>query len=112
MPALGKSISEPLAVPPALSLPWHTGLEVQWGRICSGAGRGDGWKPRDWDPSARPHHIPPPCLLTCSSPSQGVFWGHGGLAGAAFGVLVLTVLCPREQWRAAAWASPNSVLLC
>lgn len=25
---------------------------------------------------------------------------------------VLTPLCPREQWRAAAWASPSSVLLC
>lgn len=57
-------------------------------------------------------HPTPSCHLTCSSPSQRVFWGHGGLVGAAFGVLGLTLLCPREQWRAAAWASPNSVLLC
>lgn len=59
------------------------------------------------NPITSPHH-----RLTHSSPSQRVFWGHGGLVGAAFGVLGLTLLCPREQWRAAAWASPNSVLLC
>lgn len=86
---------------------------MQWGRVCSGVGHGDGWKSPSWGPSARPYHIPTlSCHLTYSSLSQRVSWGHGGLVGTAFGVLGLTLLCPREQWRAAAWASPNSVLLC
>lgn len=42
------------------------------------------------------------------SPEQRFQWGCGrvGARGA------LTLLCPREQWRAAAWASPSFVLLC
>lgn len=61
------------------------------------------------DPITSPHHHVFSLALTLHKEFSGV---TGGLVGAAFGVLVLTLLCPREQWRAAAWASPSSVLLC
>lgn len=114
MPALGKSVSHPGWLSP---LPTSPGAlaSVQEGEQ-SGAGSavgqdmGHGWKPPAGisvpNPVTSPHHH---VFSFSPSPLQRGFRGAGGLVGA-HGALML--FCPREQWRAAAWASPSFVLLC
>lgn len=128
VPALGKSVSHlgwlgPLPSPPALSLPQANsrGLSLVCGEgECSGAGSalgqdlGQRLETPSWDPGAKPHHVPTPsCLLTFSFPFAKRFLGAvGGWRVQPLGRGDLTLLCPRERWRAAAWASPSFVPLC
>lgn len=56
---------------------------MQWGRVCSGAGHGDGWKCPGWDPSARPYHIPTP-LSHLLFPFPESFLGPWGAGGCSF----------------------------
>lgn len=121
VPALGKSLSHlgwlgPLPTSAVQSLPRASGQGLSL--ACredkhSWAGSALGQDVRHiWDPSANPHHAPTPwCLLTFSFPlakrSVGAV-GHWQVQPSG----CLTLLCPREQWRAAAWASPSSVPPC
>lgn len=128
MPALGKSVSclgwlSPMPTSPALSLPqaYSWGLSVACrGGECSRTGSAlgqymeHGWKPLAGIPVPDPRHVPTPsCLLAFSFPFAKRFLGAVvGWRVHPSGRRDLTLLCLREQWRAAAWASPSSVPLC
>lgn len=125
MPALGKSVSRrgwlrPMPAPPAPSLPWadSRGLSLAR-REGEGSGAGSalgqdvahGWKPLAGIPV--PNLITFPtlsCLLAFSFPFAKRFLGGWRVPPSWRGGL--TLLCPRERWRAAAWASPSFVPLC
>lgn len=120
MPALGKSMSHPGWLSPLPTSPGALASVQEGEHSGAGSAVGQGllWG-RTWGMAgspqlgfqcqtlSHPHTIMSShFLLPLCKEDSGE---QGGLTGA-HGALML--FCPREQWRAAAWASPSFVLLC